>query len=175
MYLVSSHKSLLSRWTSQQTSIFIVQRGTPKYIWIITIILSRPPHTLDQKPFSKCAISLIHCSFLEVHGHYSFNFLDTISYAFLDTISSTFLDTISSTFLDTISSTFLDTISSTFFRGTAICVYSLPLIRGSPPYRLNRVDSFTTRLPGCASTSSLQYLCLCTPGSTSGPGPGCYL
>ena len=31
MYLVSSHKSLLSHWTSQQTGIFIVQRGTPNY------------------------------------------------------------------------------------------------------------------------------------------------
>ena len=33
MFLLSSHKSLLSHWTSQQTNILIVQRGTPKYIW----------------------------------------------------------------------------------------------------------------------------------------------
>ena len=44
-----------------------------------------------------------------------------------------------------------------------------------PTSCLNLVDSFRPRLPGCASPSHLQYLCLCTPGSASDPGPGCYL
>ena len=30
-------------------------------------------------------------------------------------------------------------------------MYSLPLMHGSQPHRLNWVDSFRTRLPGCAS------------------------
>ena len=38
--------------------------------------------------------------------------------------------------------------------GTALYIYSLTLIRGSPPHRLNWVDSFRTRLPGCASIKS---------------------
>ena len=165
MFLVSSHKSLLSHWTSQQTSVFIVQRWNAK-IYLKNFNNSFTPASHSwPKQFFKYVISLIHCSFLQVHWHYSFHFLGYYFFHFFWTL-----------FLPLSWTLCLPPFFFFFFSlGIALYIYSPSLIRGSSPHRLNWVDFFRTRLPGWASTWSLQYLCLCTQGSTSGPGPGCYL
>ena len=180
-------------------------------------------HSWPKQP-SKRVISLIHCSFLQVHWHYSFHFLGHCFFHFFWTLFlplswtlflPLFLDTISSTFfghyffhflghcffhffwtlflplfLDTISSTFLDTVSSTFFghyffhflghyffHFLGSYFFFFFSLWGTTPYLFSFLNSWVSTPPSqlgwflqdapawVCQPSSLQYLCLHTPGS----------
>ena len=119
---------------------FIVQRGTPNIFWkITTIILSHPPHTHNRynSPTVQC-----HGSFLSspwtlfisfhVRGHYSFHVRG--HYLFL---------------------------SLSFSRGPLSASNYFPSYVGlHPNCSFNLVDSPRPRLPRCASTSCLQFICV---------------
>ena len=136
MFLASSHTSLLSHWTSQQTNIFIVQRGTPKYIW---------------KNYNSSIIprlTLLTETFIQTCNH-SF----TVLFTSLDTFSSASL------------TLFLFLFGPYFFNslGTTYLVTFLNSWVSTPPSQLGW---FQDAPAWVCQPSSLQYLCLHTPGST---------
>ena len=175
MSLVSSHKSLLSHWTSQQTNILIVQqRGTPKYIW-------KKNHNSSIIP----RLILLIETYIQTCNHsytvHLFKSTDTILFTSLDTFSSTSWTLSFSSWTLSFSSWTLSFSSWTLFLFLFLSlslwgplIYLLSSIRGSPPHRLNWVD-FRTRLPGCASHQVCSTYVSTPQGQPSGPGPGCYL
>ena len=158
VFLLSSHKSLLSHWTSQQTNIFYSAAGNAKI------------YLKNYNSYIIPRLTLLIETFIHTYNH-SFTVLFSKS---INTIFFTSLETFSLTswtllFLGHFLF-FWDLISLLFLWASLI----LLSIRGSPPHRHNSVD-LRTRLPGCASHQVCSTYVSTPQGQPSGPDPGCYL
>ena len=110
-------------------------------------------HSWPKQP-PKRVISLIHCSFLQVHWHYSFHFL---GHCFFHFFGHYFFHFLGHCFFHFLGSFF-------FLWGTAPYLFTfLNSLVSTPPSQLGW---FLQDAPAwVCQPSSLQYVCLHTPGS----------
>ena len=160
MFLVSSHKSLLSHWTPQHVTNKCLDSAAGN----AKIYLKNHNSSIIPR------LTLLIETFIQTCNHsytvHLFKSIDTILFTSLDTFPSTSW------------TLFLFLLGPCFFFFLSLWgplnIYLLSSIRGSPPHHLNWVD-FRTRLPGCASHQVCSTYVSTPQGQPSGPGPGCYL